>query len=145
MLSKYKPENRKEKRERLESSNPKSGPKPILIKFGMKHIVSLIEQKKLKLCVLAADVTPITIVVFLPTLCKKMNIPYAIVKSKGSLGGLVNKKSAAVIGIEDIRSEDSKEFNEIIQISNGMFADQYEKHMTTIGGGKVNKKSIECK
>lgn len=140
LLSKYKPETRAQRISRISSEDPKAGPKPILIKFGMKHVVDLIERKKAKLVVIAADVAPITVVVFLPTLCKKMGIPYAIVKSKSSLGNLVNLKSAAAVCIEDCKPEDSAEFNEVVRIANAVFADQYEKHMNTVGGGKFSKK-----
>jgi len=143
LLSKYKPENKEEKRKRIESANPRAGPKPILIKFGMKHIVELIESKKLKLCVIAANVTPITVVIALPTFCKKMGIPYAIVEDKRMLGSLVNLKQTAAIGLEDVRSEDAKEFSELIELSNATFASRYEKHMTTLGGGSHRREKEE--
>ncbi|KAI5149116.1 large subunit ribosomal protein L7Ae [Enteropsectra breve] len=140
LFSKYKPETREAKRERLSSENPMAGPKPIITKFGMKHIVDLIERKALKLVVIAADVMPITVVIALPTLCKKMGVAYAIVPSKATLGALVNMKQTAAVGLADVRGEDAAEFNDLLRISNAVFADQYEKHMTTIGGGIVNKK-----
>lgn len=143
LFRKYRPETRDEKRKRLESADPRSGPKPILIKFGLKHVTDLIESKKLGLVLIAADVTPITVVVWLPTLCKKMGVPYAIVKSKEVLGGLVNLKSSAAIGLETVRSEDNAEFQDIIRMCNAVFADQYEKHMTVVGGGRINLKDSE--
>lgn len=144
LFAKYKPENREEKRIRLESEDPRAGPKPILIKFGLKHLTELIEAKRVKLVLIAADVTPITLVVWLPTLCKKMGVSYAIVKSRQVLGGLVNLKSTAAIGLEQVRREDSAEFNEITMMCDGVFTNQYEKHMTVIGGGRINLKDSEC-
>lgn len=38
------------------------------------------------------DVDPIELVVFLPALCRKMGVPYAIVKGKARLGTVVHKK-----------------------------------------------------
>ncbi|KAL6121732.1 LSU ribosomal protein L7AE [Nucleospora cyclopteri] len=143
LFSKYSPETKKEKRDRLASSNPKAGPKPIIIKFGMKHIVSLIKRKQLKLLVIAADVSPITTVVFLPTLCKKMNIPYAIVEKQSKLGDLVHLKRTAAVGLENVRAEDEALFKEVIQMSNSVFSDQYEKHMSTIGGKSVKINKLE--
>ena len=58
----------------------------------MNHVVSLIENKKAKLVLIANDVDPIELVVFLPALCKKMGVPYAIVKGKARLGTLVHKR-----------------------------------------------------
>jgi ribosomal protein L7Ae-like RNA K-turn-binding protein len=38
------------------------------------------------------DVDPIELVVFLPALCRKMGVPYAIVKGKARLGTVVHQK-----------------------------------------------------
>jgi large subunit ribosomal protein L7Ae len=140
LLRIYRPENKEEKMVRLQSENPKAGPKPIILKFGLRHVVDLIEQNKLKFVLIAADVAPITLVISLPTLCKKFKIPYAIVPSKEVLGSLVNLKSSAVVGIEGVRAENQGEFDEVIRISNAMFMSQYEKHMTTVGG-RIAKKA----
>lgn len=144
LFSRYKPETKAEKRKRMESADPRSGPKPALIKFGLKHITDLIERKKLKMVLVAADVTPVTVVLFLPTLCKKMGVSYAIVRSKEMLGGLVNLKSSAAVGLEAVRAEDQAAFGDIIKMANSVFSDQYEKHMTTVGGGRINLKDAEC-
>merc|ERR1711865_36480 len=45
-----------------------------------------------KLVIIAHDVDPIEIVMWLPSLCKARGIPYCIVKSKARLGALVGKK-----------------------------------------------------
>jgi large subunit ribosomal protein L7Ae len=43
-------------------------------------------QNKAQLVVIAHDVDPIELVVWLPALCRKMEIPYCIVKGKARLG-----------------------------------------------------------
>lgn len=73
------------------------------IKYGLKHITTLLEAKKLKLVVIAHDVNPIELVVWLPALCRKMGVPYCIVKGKARLGTLVHKKNAAVLGLDEVR------------------------------------------
>ncbi|KAJ6967433.1 hypothetical protein NC652_004859 [Populus alba x Populus x berolinensis] len=60
--------------------------KPIVVKYGLNHVTYLIEQKKAQLVVIAHDVDPIELVVWLPALCRKMEIPYCIVKGKSRLG-----------------------------------------------------------
>merc|ERR1712153_3153 len=85
---------------------PPAVPPPAVLKYGLKHVTYLIEQKKAKLVVIAHDVDPIELVVFLPTLCKRMGIPYCIVKGKGRLGPLVHKKNAAVVALTSVNSED---------------------------------------
>merc|ERR1712078_342329 len=74
LLHKYRPEDKQAKK------------KPICIKFGINHITKLCEQKKAQLVVIAHDVDPIELVMWLPAVCRKMDIPYCIVKSKSRLG-----------------------------------------------------------
>ncbi len=104
-MEKYSPETRKQKQERLRSAaaltDKKSSPKPINLKFGLNHVTYLVEQKKAKLVLIANDVDPIETVVFLPTLCKAMGIPYAIVQCKARLGKLVHKKTATCVALTD--------------------------------------------
>jgi large subunit ribosomal protein L7Ae len=119
ILEKYAPETRKEKKERLEKEaknqvegkdakkDKKEGNKPNYIKYGLNHVTYLIEQKKAKMVLIAADVDPIETVVFLPSLCKTMEIPYAIVPSKARLGKLVNKKSATCLCLTDFKEDAS--------------------------------------
>ena len=54
--------------------------KPVVVKFGINHITALVEAGKAQLVVIAHDVDPIELVVWLPALCRKMNVPYVIVK-----------------------------------------------------------------
>lgn len=44
--------------------------KPIEIKFGLNHVTTLIEERKAKLVVIAHDVDPIELVLWLPHLCR---------------------------------------------------------------------------
>jgi large subunit ribosomal protein L7Ae len=45
-------------------------------------------QNKAQLVVIAHDVDPIELVVWLPALCRKMEVPYCIVKGKARLGSV---------------------------------------------------------
>merc|ERR1711997_1139727 len=56
---------------------------------GINKVVNLVERKQAQLVLIAHDVDPIEIVVFLPALCRKMDVPYCIVKGKARLGQLV--------------------------------------------------------
>lgn len=49
-------------------------------------ICGCVMQGKAQLVVIAHDVDPIELVVWLPALCRKMGVPYAIVKGKSRLG-----------------------------------------------------------
>jgi large subunit ribosomal protein L7Ae len=80
--------------------------RPFHLKFGLNHVTKLIEEKKAKLVVIASNVDPIELVVWLPTLCRKMDIPYCFVKGKARLGQLVHQKNAAAVVLTDVRKED---------------------------------------
>ena len=43
------------------------------------------------------------VVVFLPALCRKMDVPYCIVKGKARLGRLVHKKTATAVCLTGVR------------------------------------------
>lgn len=126
-LKSYKPETRVEKKNRLKSLSLKEirqqkrkANKPITLKFGLNHVTYLIEQKKAKLVVIAADVDPIETVVFLPTLCRSMGIPFAIVQNKANLGKLVGKKSATAVALTDFK-EHSSELANLSRVFNDTF------------------------
>ncbi len=76
--------------------------------------MALVEAKKAALVVIAHDVHPIELVIFLPALCRKMGVPYVIVKGKARLGTVVHKKTATVVAIQEVRSEDDRELATII-------------------------------
>lgn len=82
LLNKYKPESKQEKKARLlaeaenksKDATTKDSKKPLFVKYGLNHVVGLVEAKKAQLVVIASDVDPIELVVFLPALCRKMGI-----------------------------------------------------------------------
>ena len=118
ILEKYAPETKKEKKERLKNEakekvkgkekGKKDGNKPIYLKSGLNHVTYLIEQKKAKLVLIAADVDPIETVVFLPSLCKTMDAPYAIVSSKARLGSLVGRKTTTCVALTDFKDSSAE-------------------------------------
>lgn len=106
LLNKYKPETKAEKKERLlkEATGIKEGKKkediskkPYTVKYGLNHVVGLIENKKAGLVLIPNDVDPIELVIFLPALCRKMGVPYALVKGKARLGVVVHKKVCCAV------------------------------------------------
>ena len=44
-----------------------------------------------------------------------MGVPYVIVKGKARLGTVVHKKTAAVLTIQEVRSEDERELATLVQ------------------------------
>jgi large subunit ribosomal protein L7Ae len=113
ILNKYRPETKEQKQERLKAAaeskeakaaDPKAK-KPLFVKSGINHIATLVEQKKASLVVISHDVDPIEIVVWLPALCRKMDVPYCIVKGKARLGQVVHKKTATALAFTGVRKE----------------------------------------
>lgn len=121
-LDRYRPETKQEKKARLETlaqataeqKEATKDKKPLFVKYGLNHCVALVEAKKASLVVIAHDVDPIELVVFLPALCRKMGVPYVIVKGKSRLGTVVHKKTAAVVTLQDVKSEDQRDLATLI-------------------------------
>lgn len=96
LLLKYRPEDRAQKKQRLlaeaqarEAGETVDKKKPVVVKYGINHITTLVEQGKAQLVVIAHDVDPIELVVWLPAVCKKMGVPYCIVKVRGCVANHV--------------------------------------------------------
>jgi len=121
LLGKYSPETRQEKKKRLqaeaESKNKDEsghvGPKPNHLKFGLNHVTHLVEEGKAKLVVMAHDVDPIELLIFLPALCRKKEIPFCFVKGKARLGKLCHTKTATCVALTDVQKEDLNDFNRL--------------------------------
>ncbi|KAI3884272.1 hypothetical protein MKX03_017112 [Papaver bracteatum] len=106
--------------------------KPIVVKYGLNHITYLIEQNKAQLVVIAHDVDPIELVVWLPALCRKMEIPYAII---------VHKKTASALCLTSVKNEDKMDFSKIVEAVKANFNDKFDEHRKKWGGGIMGSKS----
>ncbi|KAH8915325.1 large subunit ribosomal protein L7Ae [Atractiella rhizophila] len=150
LLNKYKPETVQEKKKRLadqaaavaEGKKPEETKKPIYVKYGLNHCVALIEAKKAQLVVIADDVDPIELVIFVPALCRKMGVPYVIVKGKARLGTLVHKKTAAIAVVSEVRSEDQSELSKLVSAAKSNYLEKYEDARRHWGGGVRGNKSV---
>jgi len=147
LLKKYQPETKEAKKARLAemAQQKKDGQevktkKPQVIKFGLNHVTTLIEEKQAKLVVIAHDVDPIEMVCWLPALCRKKDVPYCIIKGKGRLGQLVHKKCASVVALTTVRTEDQTELNKLADNFKAQFNDNAELRRRW-GGGIMGMKS----
>jgi large subunit ribosomal protein L7Ae len=148
LLAKYKPENKKEKKARLlkEAEGKKAGgeakksSKPQVIKFGLNHVTQLVEEGKAKLVVMAHDVDPVELLVFLPNLCRKKNIPYCFIKGKARLGKLVHQKTATCLAITEVRKEDYQDLENLTKTFRANF-NENEHLRRTWGGGIMGIKN----
>ncbi|KAK5073188.1 60S ribosomal protein L8 [Lithohypha guttulata] len=151
LLNKYRPETKAQKKERLQKEatavadgkkKEDDGKKPYAVKYGLNHVVGLIENKKASLVLIPNDVDPIELVVYLPALCRKMGVPYAIIKGKARLGTVVHKKTAAVVALTEVKQEDKNELSKLVSTINDGFNNKYEEHRRHWGGGIMGTKAI---
>jgi large subunit ribosomal protein L7Ae len=147
LMGRYKPETKAEKKQRLQDTaqNKVAGKgdaskKPHFIKHGINHVVQLIESKQAKLVVIAHDVDPIELVVWLPALCRKKDIPYCIIKGKGRLGSVVHQKSTSCAAITSCKKEDQAELEALCKNFRAQFNDNTDLRRKW-GGGIMGIKS----
>jgi large subunit ribosomal protein L7Ae len=134
LLAKYSPETRKEKNARLQKeaearkggATGHVGPKPLNLKYGLNHVTTLVEEKKAKLVVIAHDVDPLEIMVHLPALCRKKEVPYCFVKGKARLGKLCHTKTATCVALTDVRKEDLTDFSNLQSTFKAQFNDNVQ-------------------
>lgn len=148
LLDNYQPETKAEKKDRIKAMAvakaegkevKKSDAKPV-IKFGINHVVDLIESQKAKLVIIAADVDPIELVVYLPALCRKQGTPYMIVKSKAQLGKLVHMKNATAICLTKVEREHEHKLASLVDLATSKFNDN-KAALKTWGGGVMGLKT----
>ena len=122
-------------------------PPPAVLKFGLNHITTLIENKKAKLVVIASDVSPVELVVWLPALCRKFGVPYAVVNNKGRLGALVHMKTATALALTAYKKEDEAAFGKIVDLANAKFKDNADVRRKWGGGimGMKTQKRLEIR
>jgi len=123
------------------AKKPVVNKRPVTVKYGINHVTKLVEQKKAKLVVIAHDVDPIEIVVWLPTLCRKMEVPYCIVRGKARLGQIVRKKTATALALVNVNPTDKNEFIQLMASIKENFNDKFEEVRRQWGGAKFGPKA----
>jgi len=154
LLAKYRPETSTQKQARLKAAaaakveGEKKGKtekdpskKPFAVKYGLNHITALIEAKKAQLVVIADDVDPIELVVWLPALCRKMDVPYCVVKGKSRLGTVVHKKNAAALCLTSVKHEDKQDFSHVVNAVRANYNEKADEIRKSWGGGIMGSKS----
>merc|ERR1712217_180175 len=145
----YRPETKQERKARLklraearaEGKEDKPTKKKAVVHHGANTVVTLVEKKKAKLVIIANDVDPIELVLFLPALCRKMGVPYCIVKNKARLGRVCRRKTTTCLAITDVDSGDRGSLNKLVETVKTNFnerADEIKRHW---GGSSLGNKS----
>jgi len=149
VLQKYRPESALQKKKRLQAkaeakvAKKEEAPskRPNTLRAGTNTVTKLVEQKKAQLVVIAHDVDPIELVLFLPALCRKMGVPYCIIKGKARLGLLVRRKTCSCIALTQVESGDRANFNKLVEVIKTNFNDRGDEIRKHWGGGLLGSKS----
>merc|ERR1740131_514978 len=150
LMDKYRPEQKKQKEARLQEraegrvagKADKATRRPAVVRSGVNTVTALVESKRAQLVVIAHDVDPIEIVLFLPALCRKMGVPYCIVKGKARVGRVVRRKTCTAVALTQANPEDRTAMNKLVEAVKTNFnerADELRKHW---GGGLMGAKSV---
>merc|ERR1719412_1653675 len=150
LMDNYRPETKQERKERLkaraearaEGKEDKPTKKKAVVHHGANTVVTLVEKKKAQLVVIAHDVDPIELVLFLPALCRKMGVPYCIVKNKARLGRVVRRKTCAALALTNIHPEDKSALSKVVEATRNNFNDRFEEIRRHWGGGINGSKSL---
>eukprot|EP01132_Coremiostelium_polycephalum_P001562 gene1562-1981_t len=133
LLDKYRPEEKSVKKARLlkiaqeraaapKGTKPTKAEKPVsFLHHGIDRVTKLVEKKKAKLVVIAHDVDPIEVVIWLPALCRRMDVPYCIVKSKSRLGQLIHMKKTSCVALTGVNSSDNNDLSLIVESAKSLF------------------------
>jgi len=150
LLDKYRPEDKRAKKERLKATAEKKaagkevapGKRPPVVRLGINNVTTLVEQKKAALVIIAGDIEPLEIALHLPSLCRKMGIPYCIVKGgRARLGHVARRKSVACLAVVDVKPEDKGALSKLVESVRTNFNDRYDDIRRQWGGGVLGSKS----
>merc|ERR1711974_175320 len=150
LLDKYRPETKQAKKERLreraaaraEGKEDAPSKRAPVVRHGVNTVTTLVEKKKAQLVVIANDVDPIELVMHLPALCRKMGVPYCIVKNKSRLGRVCRRKTCAALALSNIHPEDKSALSKVVEATRNNFNDRYDEIRRHWGGGVNGGKSL---
>ena len=142
LAHKYRPETKQEKKQRLLARAEKKAAgkgdvptkRPPVLRAGVDTVTTLVESKKAQLVVIAHDVDPIELVVFLPALCRKMGVPYCIIKGKARLGRLVHRKTCTTIAFTQVNSKDKSALAKLVEAIRTNYNGRYNEIRCHWGG-----------
>uniref|UniRef100_A0A8C6MY36 60S ribosomal protein L7a n=1 Tax=Mus spicilegus TaxID=10103 RepID=A0A8C6MY36_MUSSI len=116
--------------------------RPPVLRAGVNTVTTLVENKKAQLVVIAHDVDPIELVVFLPALCRKMGVPYCIIKGKARLGHLDHRKTCTTVAFTQVNSEDKGALAKLVEAIRTNYNDRYDEIHRHWGGNVLGPKSV---
>eukprot|EP00703_Trepomonas_sp_PC1_P002203 JAP94403.1 Ribosomal protein L7a [Trepomonas sp. PC1] len=113
---------------------------PLCLTTGVNAVTTAIERKQAKLVLIANDVDPLELVLYLPALCHKMQVPFAVVRTKAALGNLVHVKTCSCVCFTEVRNEDSAALKAAVEKVNDSV--NYTEFMKQYGGNTRSERSV---
>jgi len=136
----YSPESKKQRKLRLKAAaklqaegKPVPKEKRMTITYGAAEVMKSIEKGRAKLVAIAHDVDPIELVMWMPTLCVKKDVPFVIFKSRSRLGELCHKKMVTAIAICEVRAQDSKDLQALRKKAKMLYNNRFNEHKRSWG------------
>merc|ERR1712137_1431656 len=112
-----------------------------VVRQGINTVATLVEKKKAQLVIIANDVDPLELVLFLPALCRKMGVPYCIVKNKARLGRVARRKTTTCMAITKVESGDRGALSKVVETVKTNYNERAEEIRKHWGGGSLGSKS----
>merc|ERR1712029_1302150 len=125
----------------MDGYRPETKQEKNVVRHGANTVTTLVEKKKAQLVVIANDVDPIELVLFLPALCRKMGVPYCIVKNKARLGKVVRRKTTTCLAITNVESSDRNALNKLVETVKTNYNERAEEIKKHWGGSSLGSKS----
>jgi len=149
LLDKYRPESKEGQKARLQAKAEKKvdgkqvapSKRAPMVRAGLNTVTTLVEQRKAQLVVIAHDVEPIELVMHLPALCRRQNVPYCIVKGKARLGRVVRRKTCAAMCLATVNPEDKGALSKVVEAVKNNFNERFDEIKRHWGGGALGSKS----
>lgn len=82
------------------------------------------------------------VVLFLPALCRKMGVPYCIIKGKARLGLLVRRKTCSAVALTQVDTADRTTFTKLVESVKTNYNDRQDEIRRHWGGGLLGAKSL---
>uniref|UniRef100_A0A8C6CQ33 60S ribosomal protein L7a n=1 Tax=Moschus moschiferus TaxID=68415 RepID=A0A8C6CQ33_MOSMO len=147
---KYRPETKQEKKQRLLARAEKKAAskgdvptkRPPALRAGVNTVTTLVENREAQLVVIAHDVDPIELVVFLPAPCRKMGVPCCTIKGEARLGRLVHRETCTTVAFTQVSSEDKSALAKLVEAIRTDYNDRYDEIRRHWGGSILGPKSV---
>ncbi|CAO2644649.1 60S ribosomal protein L7a [Lemmus lemmus] len=99
-------------------------------------------MEKAQLVAIAHNVEPPELVVFLPALCRKMGVPYYIIKGKVWLGRLLHRKTYSTPAFTEVNFEDKSALATLVEAIRTNYNDRHDETHCHWGGNVLGPKSV---